>query len=183
MLGVRVKNDCIKDCIKLGSIFKKKKSPLFTCLYSPVYFPSGKPFSLHQCSHMWWQRCPDSARKNGMNCSFLAVCCPFLITLMSKWQHYYYTGQLLPLEKIWISACLSKSSSICQPLSSVLVFSFVSYSTQQSVSPIHSIRGIQIQILYFKRGQCTLINISIADSNCTWFSWRLVFMGRPFTRC
>lgn len=128
---------------------------------------------------------PWLCQKDWDELSFSAVCCPFLITLMSKWQHCYYQGQLLPLEKIWTSANLSKSfySSICQPLWSVLVFSFVSYSTQHSVSLIPSIHGFQIQIPYFKRRQCTLMNITITDSNCPWFSRRLVFIGCPFARC
>lgn len=152
-LGARVKNDCIKDCIKMETIFKKNHVLcLHVCFH--LYFPTDRPLSLNQCSYMWQQLWPDSARKNGMNCPFLPRAVLFLITLMPKWQHYYYAGQLLQLAKIWTSASLSKSfpSSICQPLSSLLVFSFVSHSTQHNVSLIHYIYGIQIQPLYFKRG-------------------------------
>lgn len=168
-LGVKVKNDSIKDCIKLGSIFKiiLCHMSIFSSIFSHRQAFESEPVFPYVTTTVPWL-----CQKEWDELSFSTVCHPFLITLMSTWQHYYYTGQLLPLEKIWTSASLSKSfsSSICQPLSSLLIFSFVSYSTQHSVSLIHSIRGIQIQILYFKRRQCTLINISITDSNCTWFS-------------
>lgn len=152
-LGTGIKNDCLKDCIKMETIFKKNSCPLSTCLFSSI-FPhwrafKSEPVFLYVTTTVAWL-----CQKEWDELSFSAACCPFLITLMSKWQHYYDAGQLLQLEKIWTSASLSKSfpSSICQPLSSLLVFSFVSHSTQHSVSLIHYICSIQIQIIYFKRG-------------------------------
>lgn len=69
-LGARVKNDCIKDCIKMETIFKKNHVLcLHVCFH--LYFPTDRPLSLNQCSYMWQQLWPDSARKNGMNCPFL----------------------------------------------------------------------------------------------------------------